>query len=436
MKIYNVGNPFQRVSVDAMGPFRESANGNRYLVTLYDPFSKWPEAIPVPDLKAQTVASAPLYVFTRFGLPQEIHTDCAAYFKSSLSNEIVDLLNIRHTQTTPLHPQSNPVERMNQTLRQHLALMIDDRQSDWDKQAQIFLMGYRALPHATTGISPAMLMFGRHLTLPADLEFGVPFHDTVQKYSGESAKQLQETLRKLHELTRQNIKDATFQTKFRYDSRAKLPDFQQDDIVWLYKPRKTGGLTRKLQTSWEGPFRVVRKINDIVFQIRRTSNSKILTVHADRLRLVERPSVPPPPALVFNPKKVSANMIGLRSRKRNARRVFPLLTVVVENSSPLTACVLPSDPATRYPSKPFVFIPTPTSTRKGPHLFLHQQPGTQLKERLRVNSEGSHPEMEGVLKSKADTVDFHPPLQKKPKHRSATARKRQNARRRSGKSST
>ena len=67
---------------------------------------------------------------------------------------------------------------MNRTLKEHLTLLFDDHQSDWDLQAALFLRSYRCMSHSTTGITPCMLMFGRPLSLPADLEFGAPFHDT------------------------------------------------------------------------------------------------------------------------------------------------------------------------------------------------------------------------------------------------------------------
>ena len=273
LHIYNVGVPFQRVSVDVMGPYRESSEGNRYLVTLLDQFTKWPEVIPVRDVRAETIASALLYnVFCRFGIPLELHTDRAPNMESVLLNEVMKLLGIRHTRTTPLHPSGNPVERLNRTLKEHLTVMIDDRQSDWDRQAQLFLLGYRAMPHAVTGISPCMLMFGRHLTLPADLEYGVPFFEKVEMYSGEYAVRLRETLWELHEIVRQTVRNEFMKTKIRYDAKAKPPDFRPRDVVWPYNPKKVRGLTRKLQTKWEGPYSVVRCLNDLVIQIQKTPN--------------------------------------------------------------------------------------------------------------------------------------------------------------------
>jgi len=130
LQCYNSGAPFERVSVDLLGPFPRTPRGNVYLVTAYDTFTRWPEAIPVPDISARTVASALLYhVFTRFGIPRELHSDRGPTFEAKLFNEIMALLQIRRTRTTPLHPSGNPVERMNRTLKEHLTLLVDDHQS-------------------------------------------------------------------------------------------------------------------------------------------------------------------------------------------------------------------------------------------------------------------------------------------------------------------
>lgn len=44
-----------QVGVDLIGPLPTSRSGNRYIITLCDYFSKWPEAEAVPDKKGLTV---------------------------------------------------------------------------------------------------------------------------------------------------------------------------------------------------------------------------------------------------------------------------------------------------------------------------------------------------------------------------------------------
>ena len=45
-----------QVGIDLIGPLPRTKNGNRYIITLVDFFSKWPEAAPLPNKKAESVA--------------------------------------------------------------------------------------------------------------------------------------------------------------------------------------------------------------------------------------------------------------------------------------------------------------------------------------------------------------------------------------------
>ncbi|GBM89784.1 hypothetical protein AVEN_196290-1 [Araneus ventricosus] len=53
---YKVGAPFERMAFDILGPFPIKTKDNRYVLVLMDYFTKWPEAIPIEDQEASTVA--------------------------------------------------------------------------------------------------------------------------------------------------------------------------------------------------------------------------------------------------------------------------------------------------------------------------------------------------------------------------------------------
>ena len=54
-----IDEPFQRVAVDIVGPLKRTKRGNRYILTLMDFASRYPEAIPLRRIDAETVADAP-----------------------------------------------------------------------------------------------------------------------------------------------------------------------------------------------------------------------------------------------------------------------------------------------------------------------------------------------------------------------------------------
>jgi len=65
-----VGEPFEQVSVHITGPNPRSAKGYVFMLTVMDHFSKWPEAIPMRNRTAPTVARTIMtHVFSRFGMP-------------------------------------------------------------------------------------------------------------------------------------------------------------------------------------------------------------------------------------------------------------------------------------------------------------------------------------------------------------------------------
>ncbi|GBN54817.1 hypothetical protein AVEN_133106-1 [Araneus ventricosus] len=80
-----------------------------------DYFIKWPEAIPIPDQEASTVAEELVRAWiSRYGVPMLLHSYQGTNFNSALFTELCKLLGILKTRTTALHPESDGmVERFN-----------------------------------------------------------------------------------------------------------------------------------------------------------------------------------------------------------------------------------------------------------------------------------------------------------------------------------
>lgn len=159
---YLVGAPMERVGVDILGPFPVTEAGNRYVFVAMDYFTKWPVAYAVPDQSASTTAGKLVdEMFTRFGVPAELHSDQGRNFEAQVLGEVCRLLGVKKTQTTPLHPQSDGlVERFNRTLATQLAILADRHQKDWDCHPPLVLWAYRTAVQESSQCTPAALMLG------------------------------------------------------------------------------------------------------------------------------------------------------------------------------------------------------------------------------------------------------------------------------------
>ena len=69
-----VGEPFEEVVIDLVGPLPKSKKGNQYILSIMDRMSRYPEAIPIRNGKAKTVIFHLIHYFTRFGLPKNVQS--------------------------------------------------------------------------------------------------------------------------------------------------------------------------------------------------------------------------------------------------------------------------------------------------------------------------------------------------------------------------
>lgn len=285
LQICNSGAPFERVAVDILGPLPVTERGNRYVMVVMDYFTKWPEAIAIPDQTAETVAEACVeHVFSRFGAPMQLHSDQGRNFESSVFRETMRLFGVDKTRTTALHPQSDGmVERFNRTILSYLAKFVDENQRDWDKLLPFLLMSYRSAVHEATKNTPARLVFGRELRLPIGLCFGFPPETPTSPDA--YVQLLTERLQLIHDFNRTELGASSRRMKDRYDVKSNTQVLEAGTLVWLYAPKRSVGRCPKLQSNWEGPYEVLEVLGPVTYRIRhqQRTRAKTTVVHRDRL---------------------------------------------------------------------------------------------------------------------------------------------------------
>ncbi|KAF0706282.1 hypothetical protein AaE_014191 [Aphanomyces astaci] len=262
---------------NALGPLPTSDNGNKYILVFADYFTRWVEAIPVPDLKTSTFSRVFIdEVLCRFGVPGRLLYDCGSNFVSELATTMYTTLGINKLASAAYHPQGQGlVERFNHTIIQMLKIYVNDHQTDCDTYLPRLLFAHRTSHHETLGDSPYFCLFGRDLTLPLDLAF----MNAEPSWKSDDLPQYKRRLAaswKRHETS----------TK----ANQKPIEFGEQTAVWVYKyfaksTRQDDHRTTKLATHWHGPFRVERKLGPNTYKIDIPSHpDKMVTVNVDRLK--------------------------------------------------------------------------------------------------------------------------------------------------------
>ena len=107
---------------------------------------KWPDIVEMRNTTAAETVATLRSLFARMGLPEQVELVTGA----------------------PYHPSTNGLaERMVQSFKNAVKANRSDRSIQHKRDR--FLFAYRTAPHATTGQSPAQLLFGRNLKSRLDL---------------------------------------------------------------------------------------------------------------------------------------------------------------------------------------------------------------------------------------------------------------------------
>ncbi|KAJ8945548.1 hypothetical protein NQ318_020394 [Aromia moschata] len=159
----------------------------------------------------------------------------------------------------------------------------DVEEWDWDKLVPLFLLSYRSSQHESTTYTPSMLTSGREMKLPTDLILGHPVEENQERSLPEFVEDLRERMDRIHRFAREKLKIHSDKMKQRLDTTSTETAFKPGDAVWLYAPKRTKGKSPKLQSNWEGPYTIIKKINDLVYRIQLSPRSKPKVVHLERL---------------------------------------------------------------------------------------------------------------------------------------------------------
>lgn len=259
---------FEHIHVDIVGPLPTSPEEYRYLVTIIDRTSRWPEAIPVKDISADTVARVVYDQWVcRYGVPIFLTCDQGRQFESHLFRELMKLLGIQRNHTTPYHPQSNgAVERWHRSLKAALSARLISTKGSWVEQLSTVLLGLRAAGRSDCNISAAEMTFGQNLRLPGD------FYDpSPQNVSSDNYSLVEKIRNNINQLKPVTTSHSSLKPFFVH------PDLQNCEFVFV----RDDTVRKPLKPPYDGPYRVVKK-GTKVFVIQYPNRQAAISI--DRLK--------------------------------------------------------------------------------------------------------------------------------------------------------
>lgn len=254
----------EHVHIDVVGPLPISENA-RFIITMIDRFTRWPEAYPVADASAETTART-FYDgwISRYGTPATITTDQGRNFESKLFTNLARLMGIKKIHTTSYHPQSNGlVERWHRSMK--AALMARCNTLHWASELSTILLGLRTALREDTGTSAAEILYGTSLRLPGE------FYVTSQSEPDES-----EYVQKLrHVMKAMRPAPTTPHTENRSTFVSK--DLATCSHVFV----RNDAVRKPLSPPYDGPYPVILR-NEKTYTLKLPTRTTVINI--DRLK--------------------------------------------------------------------------------------------------------------------------------------------------------
>uniref|UniRef100_A0AAQ4PM80 Gypsy retrotransposon integrase-like protein 1 n=1 Tax=Gasterosteus aculeatus aculeatus TaxID=481459 RepID=A0AAQ4PM80_GASAC len=262
-----MGEPFEHVLVDCVGPLPKTKSGNQFLLTIMCVATRYPEAIPLRSITAKAVVRALIKFFSTFGLPKIVQTDQGTNFLSGIFEQVLTSLSIAHRVSSAYHPESQgALERWHQTFKSVLRKYIMDSGREWDDGVPLALFAVREIVQESLGFSPAELVFGHTVRGPLRVlkdqltGEGSPTQRNVLTYVSRFRERLHEAC----SIAKESLSVAQQGMKRQFDKKALPRSLQTGDLVLVLLPIPGTSMSAR----FSGPYTIDRRLSDTDYVVR------------------------------------------------------------------------------------------------------------------------------------------------------------------------
>jgi cell fate (sporulation/competence/biofilm development) regulator YlbF (YheA/YmcA/DUF963 family) len=235
-KFKDIHEPWQMISLDLMGPLPRSSAGNCWLLVITDWFTKYPILAPLRKATAKKITEiVEDRVFLTHGVPEIIIADNGGQFVGK------EFANLRARYKVPrfwknalYHPQNNPTERTNRTIKTAIKAYIGNNHRKWDVNIPQVSLAIRTAVNDSTGYSPFFLNTGRqYISSGNEYELNRKKSNTsVNEDRDQHASTLFHSHSDVFLDVQRRLRRAYDQNAKQYNKGKTKVSFQVGEIVW------------------------------------------------------------------------------------------------------------------------------------------------------------------------------------------------------------
>ncbi len=261
-----IGEPFEHVIVDCVGPLPKTKLGNQFLLTIMCVATMFAEAIPLRKITAPVIIKALVKFFSTFGLPKVVQSDQGSNFLSKIFKQVLQSLGINHRVSAPYHPESQgALEHFHQILKSMLRKHCLDMARDWDEGVPLVLFAVRETVQESLSFSPAELVFGHQVRGPLKVlkEHMLLVDSSPSVNVLDYVSNFRDRLHAACSLARESLANAQKGMKRRFDRKAVARSFMPGDEVLVLLPVLGSSLSARIY----GPYVVKKKMSETDYMI-------------------------------------------------------------------------------------------------------------------------------------------------------------------------